>query len=265
MDFTRRTALAGAGGVVLGVAGMVGEAAVTARLDENTPLPFYGGPVSGIRPDRSAPRTTSASIVWGGFGPAKRVALTFDDGPHPDWTPRVLTALARADVPATFFCLGRNVRDHGELHRDSIGRHELANHTFDHPDLGRFGLDRCQDEIARTGDLMERTYGVRPTLFRPPYGHLGGATVLAAAEAGLTTVLWSAQAREDRFHTAPGGVVADIVRQLRPGSIILTHDTGSPDRLITIDRLGRLVEAIHAAGYTFTTVSDLLTSGNPVA
>ncbi len=216
MEVTRRQALTAVAGAAVGAAGAVGAVRVKERLDESTPLPFYGSPVSAVRPDRSPPSAAGASVVWSGPGDRRRVALTFDDGPHPDWTPRVLAALAAEDVPATFFCLGRNVRDHGDLHRGSVGRHELANHTFDHPDLGRHDWSRCRDEIERTTQLMKKTYGVAPTLFRPPYGHLGGAALLAATEAGLTSVLWSAQAREDLVAGRPDGIVDDIASQVRP-------------------------------------------------
>ncbi len=259
MEVSRRSALAAGGGVALGALGTAGGLALKQHLDENTPLPFYGSAVSAIRPDRSAPATTGARLVWAGAATARRVALTFDDGPHPEWTPLVLAALEKADAVATFFCLGRNVRDHGAIHRDSVGRHELANHTFDHPDLGRFAYDRCRTEIQRTSELMEKAYGTAPTLFRPPYGHLGGATVLAAAEAGLTTVLWSAQAREDLVVDRPDGIVEDIAGQVRPGSIVLMHDTGSPDRRITIDRLDRVIGRLRDDGWALVTVGDLLT------
>jgi len=260
VGISRRHALGLGGAAVVGAALDRGGQAVADELAQDTPLPFYGGPASGIRPDRSAPSASATSVVWSGPPGAGRIALTFDDGPHPDWTPRVLAALARAKAPATFFCVGRNVRDHGAIHRASVGVHELANHTFEHPDLARRDLGACRAEIDRTSDLMERTYGTRPTLFRPPYGHLGGAAVLAAAEAGLTTVLWSAQAREDLAPDDPLGVVEDVVRQVRPGSIVLAHDTGSADRLRTIDHLERLVGALRDKGFELVTVSELLTT-----
>ena len=265
MEVTRRQALTAAAGAAVGAAGAVGAVRVKEHLDESSPLPFYGSPVSAVRPDRSPPSAAGASVVWSGPGDQRRVALTFDDGPHPDWTPRVLEALEAEGVPATFFCLGRNVRDHGDLHRRSVGRHELANHTFDHPDLGRYDWARCRDEIDRTTQLMKKTYGVAPTLFRPPYGHLGGAAVLAAAEAGLTTVLWSAQAREDLVTGRPDGIVDDIASQVHPGSIVLAHDTGSDDRLITIDRLPAIIRRLRDDGYTFATVSDLLATSRASA
>jgi peptidoglycan/xylan/chitin deacetylase (PgdA/CDA1 family) len=249
----------------VGAAGAVGATQLRERLEENTPLPFYGSPVSALRPDRTAPSAAATSVAWAGAGHARRVALTFDDGPHPDWTPRVLAALEAEDVPATFFCLGRNVRDHGAIHRDSAGRHELANHTFEHPDLGRLDWSRCRDEISTTTRLMTETYGVAPTLFRPPYGHVVGAALLAAAESSLTTVLWSAQAREDLVASHPDGIVDDIASQVRPGSIVLAHDTGSDDRLITIDRLVAIIRRLRDDGYTFATVSDLLATSSAQA
>lgn len=258
MELTRRQALTVAAGAAVGATAAVGAVRLKEHLDESTPLPFYGSPVSAVRPDRTPPSAAGASVVWGGAGDQRRVALTFDDGPHPDWTPRVLAALASEDVPATFFCLGRNVRDHGELHRESVGRHELANHTFEHPDLGRLDWSQSRDEIARTSRLMKETYGVGPTLFRPPYGHVGGASLLAAAEAGLTTVLWSAQAREDLVAGRPDGIVDDIASQVRPGSVVLMHDTGSQDRLVTIDRLPAIIRRLRDDGYGFVTVSALL-------
>jgi peptidoglycan-N-acetylglucosamine deacetylase len=265
MEVTRRQALTAAAGVAVGAAGAVGVAAVADRMEANTPLPFYGSPVSAVRPDRSIPSATATSVVWAGAGPERRVALTFDDGPHPEWTPRVLAALEAEDVPATFFCLGRNVRDHGGLHRDSVGRHELANHTFEHPDLGRLEWSRCTEEIRSTSRLMTEAYGVAPTLFRPPYGHVGGAALLAAAESNLTTVLWSAQAREDLVADHPDGIVDDIASQVRPGSIVLAHDTGSDDRLITIDRLVAIIRRLRDDGYAFATVSDLLATSSAQA
>ena len=266
MEVTRRQALTAVAGAAVGAAGAVGVGRLAEHLGESTPLPFYGSPVSAVRPDRSAPSATAGSVVWAGPGGAdgtgeRRVALTFDDGPHPEWTPRVLAALEAEDVPATFFCLGRNVRDHGDLHRASVGRHELGNHTFDHRDLGRLDWSACRDEFARTSGLMEQTYGSAPTLFRPPYGHLGGAAVLAAAEAGLTTVMWSAQAREDLVAGHPDRIVDDIASQVRPGSIVLAHDTGSEDRLVTIDRLRAIIGHLRSDGYSFVTVSELITAG----
>jgi peptidoglycan/xylan/chitin deacetylase (PgdA/CDA1 family) len=241
----------------VGALGMIGAEKAYAQTHRTTPLQFYGGFASGIHPDQSAPSVPGGSLVWSGPTDTRRIALTFDDGPMPDWTPRVLATLARHDVPATFFLKGINVQRHAGIHRDSIGVHELGNHTWDHPDLARLGYAECTDQLARTSAIMGQVYGTRPTLFRPPYGHLAGSSFLAAAEQGFTTVLWSAQANESRFTGKPSGIVASVRSAAKPGSIFLCHDTGPSNRLVTIDNLDAIITGLKADGFAFATVSQL--------
>jgi peptidoglycan/xylan/chitin deacetylase (PgdA/CDA1 family) len=241
----------------VGALGAIGSESAYAQAHETSPLPFYGGFASGIRPDLSPPSAAGGSVVWSGRTDARRVALTFDDGPMPNWTPRVLQALARHNVPATFFVKGVNVQRHGAAHRSSMQIHELGNHTWDHPDLSRLDYARCRDQLERTSAIIEKVYGRRPTLFRPPYGHLAGSSLLAAAELGLTTVLWSAQMNEKRFEAKPSGIVAYVRAAARPGSIILAHDTGPSNRLVTIDNLDAIITGLQSDGFAFTTVSRL--------
>jgi len=253
----RRDLLAGMGATALGALGTITAEKAYAEAHRTSPLPFYGGYASGIRPDLSPPSVPRGTVVWSGRTDTRRVALTFDDGPMPDWTPRVLQTLARHGVAATFFLKGINVQRHGAIHRDSVGIHELGNHTWDHPDLARLGHAECRDQLERTSDIIERVYGRRPTLFRPPYGHLAGSSMLAAAEHELTTVLWSAQMDEVRFQDAPADIVGAALKAARPGSIILAHDTGEDIRLVTIDHLDAIISGLRADGYAFTTVSEL--------
>lgn len=248
------------GGIAAGAGALlaVGSREAWDAYRETQPLPFYGGPESGIRPDLSVPHAGQDQVIWRGNAQgATRIALTFDDGPHPQWTPQVLATLAEHDVPATFFLKGVNVRDHGAIHRDS-GKHELANHTWDHPDLARLDQPAVADQIARCTAAIEDTYGRSPRLFRPPYGHFGGSTVLACAEAGLPVVLWSMQFREADFVTHPDDIAAEVARQAHPGAIVLGHDCGAAERLVAIDRLGAIIEALKARDFSFDTVSALL-------
>jgi peptidoglycan/xylan/chitin deacetylase (PgdA/CDA1 family) len=249
--------LAGAGAAVLGGLGVVGAEKSYAETHLTTPLQFYGGFASGIRPDLSAPSAPGSTVIWSGTTQERRVALTFDDGPRPDWTPRVLDILARHDVPATFFLKGINVRDHGAIHHSSVGTHELGNHTWDHPDLARLDYPQCSQQLERTSAIIHQVYGARPLLFRPPYGHIAGSSLLAAAEQGLTTVLWSAQMQESRFTDRPAGIAGAVRKAVQPGSIILCHDTGESDRLVTIDHLDAIINGLKADGFAFMTVSDL--------
>ncbi len=246
------------GATVAGAAGALGGDRAVADAHDRVPLPFYGTSVSGIRPDESVPGATHASVVWAApAGGKRRLALTFDDGPDPQWTPRVLSTLAKHGVPATFFVRGDHLSQHAQVYAGHE-HHEFANHTWDHPDLGRFTYAQVVDQLGRTGEEMARIFGHRPTLFRPPYGHVGGSTMLAAAEAGLTTVFWSSQMREDRRAADPEAIVGDIRSQVRPGHIVLAHDSGSTDRAITIDHLDAIVAGLKDDGYELVTVSDLL-------
>ncbi len=229
----------------------------------HTPLPFYGGFASAIRPDLKRPARADSRIVWRADRADRALALTFDDGPLPDWTPRVLAALAAEDVPATFFVKGVNVRDHGTIHQDSVGRHEIGNHTWDHPDLARLDLAAVTDQLARTTEAIHTAYGIVPSLFRPPYGHVGGSAVLAAAQAGLTTVFWSAQFREDLYVKHPLGIVDGTAAVVHPGAIVLGHDTGHSQRLVAVDNLRAVIARLKELGYTFHTVSALLAGTRP--
>lgn len=252
----------GAGAAVLGGAAL--GRGVTLRVEEDQkarsargPLPYYTGAAAAV-PEDGAPSRGSCGIHWCGDPAISSVALTFDDGPHPEWTPRVLEVLAEEDVRATFFLLGRAVRAHPTVHAESPGRHEIGNHTFDHQDLARLDRAAASSQIRRCTEAIEDALGVSPRLFRPPYGHLGGASLLAAADAGLSITLWSARMHEVRFTANPEGIVGDAVGQVRGGSILLAHDAGAPDRLITIEHLRGIIRGVKAEGLTFATVSDVL-------
>jgi peptidoglycan/xylan/chitin deacetylase (PgdA/CDA1 family) len=249
--------LTGLGAAAVSGFGIISAETAFSQAQRVVPLQFYGGYASAIRPNLTPPSASGGAVLWSGRTDSRQVALTFDDGPMPDWTPTVLRTLARHDIPATFFLKGINVLHHGGIHRDWAGLHELGNHTWDHPDLARLDYHECTEQIERTSAIMAEVYGIRPTLFRPPYGHIAGSSLLAAAEQRLTTVLWNAQATESAFTGKPAGIVASVRNAVRPGSIILGHDTGSRDRLIWIEHLDAFISGLKADGFTFTTVSKL--------
>ncbi|WP_448062581.1 polysaccharide deacetylase family protein [Cellulomonas hominis] len=116
-----------------------------------------------------------------------------------DWAPQVLTALAECAVPATFFLRRDHVTAHADLRAPPVGRHEYANHTWDHTDLARLVYDGCTDQLVRAGDAIAQHLGARPTLMRPPHGHIAGSTLLACDDLGLTPVLWNLQMIESSF------------------------------------------------------------------
>jgi peptidoglycan/xylan/chitin deacetylase (PgdA/CDA1 family) len=185
------------------------------------------------------------------------VAFTFDDGPGPQWTPMVLDALDAAAVPATFFMVGRNLEEHADLVRHRMGRHEVGNHSWSHDDLATLDRIGVETELSRAHEMIKKVFGRAPTVMRPPFGHLGGSTVLAADMFDYDIVLWSHLMREKYYRNDPDGQVRDIVDNVRPGSIILAHDIGKQHRLVALRRLGDMFAGLRARGFRFATVSEL--------
>ncbi|MFB9444714.1 polysaccharide deacetylase family protein [Dactylosporangium vinaceum] len=257
MGLSRRRILGGAGLAVAGMAvGAVGSPLVQHVFGLDEP-PLAGGYASAadVLTDADSPSTT---ITYHVRTDAPVVAFTFDDGPAPDWTPMVLDALDAWDVPATFFMVGRNLSHHADVVRGRLDRHEVGNHTWSHADLATLDLSQAVGEINRGAEAIHNVTGRAPTLLRPPYGHLGGSTVLAADKLGYRLVLWSQQMHEAQYEKNPQGQVADIVNTVRPGSIVLAHDVGDQRRLVALRHLGEMFAGLRARGYRFVTVSELL-------
>jgi peptidoglycan/xylan/chitin deacetylase (PgdA/CDA1 family) len=190
------------------------------------------------------------------------VALTFDDGPGPHWTPRVLDALDEAGVPATFFMVGQHVEQHGALVRDRLQRHEVGNHSWSHRDFATLDRPAIEADLRRAEDMIYRRLGRNPRLLRPPFGHLGGSTLLAANALGYDDViLWNREMHENRFAGKPAEQAQDLIASAAPGTIILAHDLGDDRRLTSIRALPALVDGLRSRGYTFVTVSAMLAAG----
>ena len=189
------------------------------------------------------------------------VALTFDDGPQPEWTDMVLTTLEEHKVSATFFMVGRRVRKYANVVRGRLGRHEVGNHTWNHLDLATRDDDQSRGDLLRGHEAIVDMLGITPKLFRPPYGHVGGASALAAADLGYQMILWSRKMREAHYTTEQQ--VAVVLQEAAPGMILLAHDVGAPDRLISLRALPGIITGLRAKGFEFVTVSELIASGSP--
>jgi peptidoglycan/xylan/chitin deacetylase (PgdA/CDA1 family) len=159
------------------------------------------------------------------------VALTFDDGPHPEGTPAVLDRLAALGWRATFFLLGTAVRRHPEVAAAvAAAGHEVAVHGDEHRNHLAHGPAWVAADLDRATAAIVAATGVRPQWFRPPYGVLTGGTLRAARRRSLTPVLWTAWGR-DWERTTPERVVGALRPGLRPGATLLLHDgagTGTP-------------------------------------
>ncbi|MET0424235.1 MAG: polysaccharide deacetylase family protein [Actinoplanes sp.] len=192
----------------------------------------------------------------------KLVALTFDDGPAPQWTPKFLDALDEAGVPATFFLVGKNLEKHADLVRGRLDRHEVGNHSWSHTDLATLDLAKVRDELQRTHEAIGKYTGRTPKLLRPPFGHLGGSTVLAADTMGYEIALWSHAMHEHRYAKDPAAQAKDIVDTVKPGSVILAHDAGDSRRLVTLHALPAMITGLQERGYRFVTASELFAAAS---
>jgi peptidoglycan/xylan/chitin deacetylase (PgdA/CDA1 family) len=161
-----------------------------------------------------------------GRGAADHVALTFDDGPDPDWTPHFLDVLDSRGVQATFFLLGSMVAKAPGLAADiAAAGHELGVHGWDHRYLPLRGPGATRDDLARARDIITGAAGTAPRRFRPPYGVLSTAALAAARRLGLTPVLWTCWGREWTPGSTPGSVYAVLARGLAGGATVLLHDS----------------------------------------
>jgi peptidoglycan/xylan/chitin deacetylase (PgdA/CDA1 family) len=187
------------------------------------------------------------------------VALTFDDGPDPQHTPPILDALDAQGVKATFFMMGRNVERHPEVAREVLRRgHEIGNHSYSHPRLVLMSPRRVREEIERTDRLLTNL-GVRgPIHFRPP--HMSKLIVLPYVLGQMDKLTVLADVDPEEWRRRPAEVmIPEVLRQVRPGSIISMHDTFGEETLSMVERV---VAALVEDGYRFETVSELLRRRN---
>ncbi|WFE42101.1 polysaccharide deacetylase family protein [Micromonospora sp. WMMD998] len=249
----RRSALLLGGAAVGSAATLEGTRVADRRL------PLAGGPASAtLGSRRQNVGGGGVQVVWGTRTSTPLVALTFDDGPRPQWTPMVLDTLAEHRVPATFFLVGERARRHAALVRGRMGGHEVGNHSWAHHDLARMDAAAVHDDLSRSHDAITAATGAAPRLLRPPWGHLGGAVLYTAAQLDYRVVLWTLQMVEGEFPHDPAGHARRIVGDVRPGTILLGHDVGDERRLIALRGLPDMIAGLRAQGYTFVTVSDLL-------
>jgi peptidoglycan/xylan/chitin deacetylase (PgdA/CDA1 family) len=214
-----------------------------------------------------AARAAGPGLVVARVQTTKRwVALTFDDGPHPMWTPLVQERLAQAHIPATFFLIGHDVAQRPDLMRDELARgEEVGDHTFRHSMLTRLRPGKARAEIRAGLAAIVDNGGPRPVLFRPPYGKTSEAIDAMARAEGMRTILWDLSLEHFVLHEPVAKGVAKLVDEVRPGSIILAHDGGKSNRSRTLEALPLLIAQLKARGYRFVTVSQLLAEGTAEA
>jgi len=210
---------------------------------------------------RGAPRETRATPQEPGItfssvhvdGPY--IAMTFDDGPSATLTPKLLDLLAAHHIKATFFVIGENVAEHPEVvARAAREGHEIGNHSWSHPNFGKMSDESVRRQLQQTDDAIKNATGKRPTLMRPPYGSITTREKRwIHDEFGYDIILWDVDPY-DWKRPGPAVVRARILKETRPGSIVLSHDIHPG----TIEAMPSTFDELQAKGFKFVTVSELI-------
>jgi peptidoglycan/xylan/chitin deacetylase (PgdA/CDA1 family) len=215
-----------------------------------------------VPPDASAPTpagqqkiTYSQCHVDGQY-----VAMTFDDGPHGQHTPRLLDMLKQRHIKATFFVVGQCAREFPDIMKRIIAEgHEIANHSWSHPLLSKMAEGSVTDQLQKTHDAIIETTGVTPKLMRPPYGGFtANQRAWAHAKWGYKCILWDVDPLDWKVRNA-AHVESEILHHTVPGSIVLAHDIHKT----TVDAMPDTLDGLIGRGFKFVTVSELLAMDKP--
>jgi peptidoglycan-N-acetylglucosamine deacetylase len=194
----------------------------------------------------------------------KLVALTFDDGPTRGLTPKVLAALAKRNVKATFFVVGQSVKRRADVARQIVAEgHEIANHSYTHP-LGN--PNKVVPEVAPTSAAILAATGVQPTLFRAPGGCLNAALDAEATVNGLVPIQWSQHSGDSNSpRPSAAQLCRNALKGATPGGIIVFHDSGPlsgrGNHRSTLEALPCVIDGFRRKGFEMVTVSELLAAG----
>jgi len=199
-------------------------------------------------------------VVLRGSLDDNKVALTFDDGPDPRFTPQVLNVLNRYQASATFFLMGARAAEHTDIvRRIHAEGHAIGNHTYWHPNLTQEAFGRTGWEVNVTENTIQQILGFRPRLFRPPYGALNRQIVELLGMMGNAVILWNVDSQD--WRQLGSDVISNIVLgNTMPGSIILMHDGGdwTMDLSGTINALDVIIPRLQQEGMEFVTVPELI-------
>jgi len=224
-------------------------------------VPVEKPAASPARP-KATPTPTEPPITFNSVhvdGPY--IALTFDDGPNATLTPKLLDLLAARHLKATFFVVGQNAADHPEILKRAVREgHEIANHSWSHPNLGKMSDEAVRRELQKTDDAITTAIGKRPTLLRPPYGSITARQKKwIHEEFGYRIIIWDVDPL-DWKRPGPSVVTARILKETHAGSIVLSHDIHPP----TIEAMPATFDQLMKKGFKSVTVTELLAMATPV-
>ncbi|NLY46255.1 MAG: polysaccharide deacetylase family protein [Tissierella sp.] len=203
---------------------------------------------------------TQANIVRNGPREQKYIALTFDDGPHPQYTTEILDLLKKHNIKATFFVLGQLAEKYPDIIKRQVNEgHEVGNHTYSHFDITKISKDEFKEEFRRTQDIISSLTGVESNVFRPPYGLYNENVVKIINEQQSNIILWTYdQDSKDWSNPGVDKIVDTTVANIKNGDIILFHDYVYHETSNTVSALESIIPELINKGYNFVTVSELM-------
>jgi peptidoglycan-N-acetylglucosamine deacetylase len=225
-----------------------GSSSVVSRPSAPVPQNQTGQHSSNFSKDSGV--TFSRVLVSGNY-----IAMTFDDGPHPQNTPRLLDMMAARNIKATFYVIGRSVDTHPDVLRRTVAEgHEIGNHSYTHPLLSKLSDSQVLQEMRRCHEAVGRAAGVSMRTMRPPYGGLLQAQrELVHREFGYPTIMWAVDPL-DWKRPGPSVVASRINSATTSGAIVLAHDLHSQ----TVDAMPATFDGLLRKGFQFVTVSQLI-------
>ncbi len=218
-------------------------------------------PVASVAVQKPASPSPTKHVYNSCNVPDSTIAITFDDGPHPQLTPKLLDILKERNIHATFYVIGKNVEAYPEIVKRMVAEgHEVGNHTWNHPSLTKLSASKVESEMNDTTRAIEAAIGSKPKTMRPPYGATN-ATLNKRhdEEFGMKVILWSVDPMDWKYRNA-ARVSSQIIENTKPGAIVLAHDIHAS----TVDAMPKTLDALLAKGFKFATVSELLAMDRPV-
>jgi peptidoglycan/xylan/chitin deacetylase (PgdA/CDA1 family) len=193
---------------------------------------------------------------------SRQIALTYDDGPNDPYTLRLLEMLARHDVKATFFLIGRFVAQKPEIAREvASAGHAIGNHTFNHPNLIFCSATRVRSELEQCRKILADNVGDHSKVWRPPFGARLPHVLSVGRKLGLEPVMWTVSSNDWKIRTADG-IEQRVAERIRGGDIVLMHDGAhvrmGANRAPTVEATDRLIRRFKDQGYEFVTVSQMV-------